>query len=106
MTKSKKYIYTLSNGSLSLEKQLNTPINLLAIYYAVFRPPVVKHIFMNIMARIIMPNLNKGTSYLNLKIFSRLFTGCQQRFKFKYIILRKKTNLYMCTCMSKLFRRV
>lgn len=53
-----------------------------------------------------MPNLNKGTSYLNLKIFSRLFTGCQQRFKFKYIILRKKTNLYMCTCMSKSFRRV
>lgn len=47
-------------GHLSLEKQLNTPINLLAIYYAVFRPPVVKHIFMNIMARIIMPNLTKG----------------------------------------------
>lgn len=93
-------------GHLSLEKQLNTPINLLAIYYAVFRPPVVKHIFMNIMARIIMPNMNKGTSYLNLKIFSFLFTGCQQRFKFKYINLRKKTYLYMCTCMSKLFRRV
>lgn len=52
-------------GHLSLEKQLNTPINLLAIYYAVFRPPIVKHIFMNIMARIIMPNMNKGTSYLN-----------------------------------------
>lgn len=92
-------------GHLSLEKQLITPINLLAIYYAVFRPPIVKHIFMNIMARIIMPNMNKGTSYLNLKI-SFLFTGCQQRFKFKYIILRKKTYLYMCTCMSKLFRRV
>lgn len=56
-------------GHLSLEKQLNTPINLLAIYYAVYRPPIVKHIFMNIMARIIMPNMNKGTSYLNLKIF-------------------------------------
>lgn len=53
-----------------------------------------------------MPNMNKGTSYLNLKIFSFLFTECQQRFKFKYIILRKKTYLYMCTCMSKLFRRV
>lgn len=32
-------------GHLSLEKQLNTPINLLAIYYAVFRPPIVKYIY-------------------------------------------------------------
>lgn len=29
-------------GHLSLENQLNTPINLLAIYYAVFRPPYSK----------------------------------------------------------------
>lgn len=47
MTKSKKKkIYKhYQMGHLSLEKQLNTPINLLAIYYAVFRPPIVKYIY-------------------------------------------------------------